>query len=98
MATDQRILLFDIDGTLVSTGGAGAVAWRRAFEELHGIPADIGKFTDAGMTDPDVGAKTFAAVMDREPTPHELAQLVQRRLEHLPQAVAESKGYKGLPG
>jgi len=55
MADHPRILLFDIDGTLVATGGAGAVAWRQAFEELHGIPADIGKFTDAGMTDPDVG-------------------------------------------
>ena len=94
----HRILLFDIDGTLVSTGGAGAVAWRRAFEELHGIPADIGKFTDAGMTDPDVGAKTFEAVLHRAPTPHELAELVQRRLEHLPEAVAESTGYKVLPG
>jgi phosphoglycolate phosphatase len=93
-----RILLFDIDGTLVSTGGAGAVAWKRAFDELYGIPADIGEFTDAGMTDPDVGAKTFAAVMHREPTPHELAQVVQRRLEHLPEAVAESKGYRVLPG
>src|SRR5215217_402324 len=98
MAATPRILLFDIDGTLVSTGGAGAVAWRRAFEELHGIPADIGKFTDAGMTDPDVGAKTFEAVMHREPTHHELALLVQRRLEHLPEAVAESEGYKVLPG
>ena len=98
MATDYRILLFDIDGTLVSTGGAGAVAWRRAFEELHGIPADIGQFTDAGMTDPDVGAKTFAAVIGREPTPHELALLVQRRLEHLPEAVAESEKYRVLPG
>jgi phosphoglycolate phosphatase len=93
-----RILLFDIDGTLVSTGGAGAVAWKRAFEELHGIPADIGKYTDAGMTDPDVGAKTFEAVLQREPTTHELAELVQRRLEHLPEAVAESTGYKVLPG
>ena len=93
-----RILLFDIDGTLVSTGGAGAVAWRRAFEDLHGIPADIGKFTDAGMTDPDVGARTFEAVLGRKPSPHELAQVVQRRLEHLPEAVAESKGYKVLPG
>jgi phosphoglycolate phosphatase len=98
MATDYRILLFDIDGTLVSTGGAGAVAWRRAFEELHGIPADIGQFTDAGMTDPDVGAKTFAAVIGREPTPHELALLVQRRLEHLPEAIAESEKYRVLPG
>jgi phosphoglycolate phosphatase-like HAD superfamily hydrolase len=93
-----RILLFDIDGTLVSTGGAGAVAWKRAFEELYGIPADIGQYTDAGMTDPDVGAKTFEAVMGREPTPHELAQLVQRRLEHLPEAIAESEGYRVLPG
>ena len=93
-----RILLFDIDGTLVSTGGAGAAAWKRAFEELHGIAADIGEFTDAGMTDPDVGARTFEAVLRREPTPHELAQLLQRRLEHLPEAVAESGGYRVLPG
>jgi phosphoglycolate phosphatase len=98
MADSSRIILFDIDGTLVSTGGAGAVAWRRAFEELHGIPADIGKFTDAGMTDPDVGAKTFEAVLHREPTPRELAELVQRRLERLPEAIAESEGYRVLPG
>src|SRR5215218_627043 len=98
MATSNRILLFDIDGTLVTTGGAGAVAWRRAFEDLHGIPADIGQFTDAGMPDPDVGAQTFKAVLHREPTPVELAQLIQRRLEHLPEAVAESAGYKVLPG
>jgi phosphoglycolate phosphatase len=93
-----RILLFDIDGTLVSTGGAGAVAWKQAFLELYDIPADIGQFTDAGMTDPDVGARTFEAVLGRTPTPHELAALIQRRLEHLPEAVAESTGYKVLPG
>jgi phosphoglycolate phosphatase-like HAD superfamily hydrolase len=98
MASTYRILLFDIDGTLVSTGGAGAVAWRRAFDDLHGVPADIGRFTDAGMTDPDVGARTFEAVLGRKPSAHELAQLIQRRLEHLPEAVAESKGYKVLPG
>ena len=98
MTDSPRILLFDIDGTLVSTGGAGAVAWKRAFEDLYGIPADIGEFTDAGMTDPDVGAKTFEAVLHRKPTPRELAQIVQRRLEHLPEAVAESEGYRVLPG
>jgi phosphoglycolate phosphatase len=98
IASSPRILLFDIDGTLVSTGGAGAVAWRQAFEELHGIPADIGKFTDAGMTDPEVGALTFEAVLGRKPSPHELAVLLQRRLEHLPQAVAQSAGYVVLPG
>ncbi len=74
------------------------MAWKQAFQELHGIPADINEFTDAGMTDPDVGAKTFEAVLHRKPTPHELAELIQRRLEHLPEAVAASEGYKVLPG
>lgn len=95
---NHRILLFDIDGTLISSGGAGAVAWKRAFQELHGIPADIGQFTDAGMTDPDVGAETFKAVLGRDPSATELAQLVQRRLEYLPEAVAESTKYRVLPG
>jgi len=94
----DRVVLFDIDGTLVSTGGAGAAAWKRAFQELHGIPADIGEFTDAGMTDPDVGAKTFEAVTHRPPTRREVTQLLQRRLEHMPEAVAESEGYRVLPG
>ena len=37
-------------------------------------------------------------MIGREPTPIELAQIVQRRLEHLPEAVAASTGYKVLPG
>jgi phosphoglycolate phosphatase len=36
--------------------------------------------------------------MQREPTPRELAQLIQRRLEHLPEAIAASEGYRVLPG
>jgi phosphoglycolate phosphatase len=36
--------------------------------------------------------------MHREATARELAQLVQRRLEHLPEAVAQSEGYRVLPG
>jgi phosphoglycolate phosphatase len=91
-------VLFDIDGTLISSGGAGAESWRRAFEELYGIPADIGKFTDAGMTDPEVGRLTFLNVIGREPTPEEMAKLMAKRLEALPEAVAESEGYRVLPG
>jgi phosphoglycolate phosphatase len=91
-------VLFDIDGTLITTGGAGAVAWRRAFEDLYGLPADIGAFTDNGMTDPEVGWRTFAAVFGREPAPLELTRVLAKRLEHLPAAVAESPGYRVLPG
>ena len=91
-------ILFDIDGTLIDSGGAGATSWRRAFEELYGIPADIGRFTDAGMTDPEVGRKTFAAVLDRKPERKEFTRLMERRLHYLRETVDESKGYRVLDG
>jgi phosphoglycolate phosphatase-like HAD superfamily hydrolase len=95
---DRIAVLFDIDGTLINSGGAGATSWRLAFDELYGIPADIGKFTDVGMTDPEVGRKTFEAVMHREPERHEFTRLLERRLHYLHQAVEESEGYEVLPG
>ena len=98
MFEDRIAVLFDIDGTLIDTGGAGAASWRLAFEELYGIQADIGKFTDAGMTDPDVGRMTFEAVLDRKPERKEFARLLERRLHYLQQTVAESPGYRILPG
>ncbi|MGH2858091.1 MAG: HAD hydrolase-like protein, partial [Solirubrobacteraceae bacterium] len=91
-------VLFDIDRTLIDTGGAGAASWRLAFDELYGIPADIGQFTDAGMTDPDVGRKTFVAVLGREPSRRDFAHLLERRLFSLPQTVAEPERYRVLPG
>ena len=99
MSDTKRIaVLFDIDGTLLTTGGAGAASWRLAFDELYGIPADIGKFTDAGMTDPDVGRKTFEAVLNRKPERKEFTRLLERRLSYLHKTVAESKRYRVLPG
>ena len=91
-------VLFDIDGTLITTGGAGGVAWRLAFDELYGIPAEIGAFTDAGMTDPEVGKLTFVNVLGREPSAEELDDLMAKRLEYLPAAVADSAGYRVLAG
>jgi phosphoglycolate phosphatase-like HAD superfamily hydrolase len=91
-------VLFDIDGTLISTGGAGAASWRLAFDELYGIPADIDEFTDTGMTDPAVGRKTFEAVMARAPERKEFTRLLERRLHYLHQTVEESKGYRVLAG
>jgi phosphoglycolate phosphatase len=91
-------ILFDIDGTLISTAGAGAASWRWAFDELYGIPAEIGAFTDSGMTDPEVGRLTFENVIGRQPTEREFAVLMAKRLAYLPQAVAESSGYRVLDG
>jgi phosphoglycolate phosphatase len=98
MASERIAILFDIDGTLLVTGGAGAASWRLAFDELYGIPADIGKFTDAGMTDPDVGRKTFEAVLNRKPERKEFTRLLERRLHYLHTTVAESEHYRVLPG
>ena len=55
----SAIVLFDIDGTLIDTGGAGARSWSSAFELLYGLKADIGEYTSAGETDPIVARKTF---------------------------------------
>jgi phosphoglycolate phosphatase len=95
---DARAVLFDIDGTLLVTGGAGGVAWRRAFEELHGIDADVAERTDAGMTDPEIAAIIFRDVIGREGGPAERARVIAAYLRHLPDAVAESDGYTLMPG
>ena len=91
-------VLFDIDGTLISTGGAGARSWRHAFDELYGIPADIGQFTDAGMTDPMVARLTFKAAIGHDPSPTELATVMAAYLDRLPYEVAHSDKYRVLDG
>jgi phosphoglycolate phosphatase len=98
MPEDRVAILFDIDGTLLITGGAGADSWREAFNELYGVPADIGQFTDAGMTDPAVGRKTFEAVLHREPERREFTRLLERRLHYLHHTVADSPDYRVLAG
>jgi phosphoglycolate phosphatase-like HAD superfamily hydrolase len=44
------ILLFDVDGTLVSSGGVGRLAIEKTFERRHGR-RDVVSFSFAGMTD-----------------------------------------------
>ena len=47
----KRLLLFDIDGTLINSGGAGIEALKRALKERFGIEDDLGDIEIAGMTD-----------------------------------------------
>jgi phosphoglycolate phosphatase-like HAD superfamily hydrolase len=98
LAAKRITILFDIDGTLINSGGAGAASWRLAFDELYGIPADIGEFTDAGMTDPDVGRKTFEAVMHRAPERAEFTKLMERRLHYMYETVEDSTTYRRPAG
>lgn len=93
-----RAVLFDIDGTLLVTGGAGAVAWQRAFRELHGIDANIEEHTHAGMTDPEIAEIVFREVIGRDGTDAERAEAIGGYLSHLADAVSESDGYRVMPG
>ena len=97
-AANIRAVLFDIDGTLLVTGGAGGVAWQRAFDELYGVEANIAEHTDAGMTDPEIARIVFEEVVGHEGAAEERAKAIGCYLKHLPDAVAESPGYRVMPG
>ena len=96
--TKPVVVLFDVDETLVHTGGSGARSWNAAFEEVYGVPADIGKHTSAGETDPEVAGETFVAVMGRRPNDDELDRLYGRYLLHLAEDIEVAEGYRVLPG
>jgi len=97
-ATAISTALFDIDGTLLVTGGAGAVAWQHAFRELYEVDANIGEHTHAGMTDPEIAAIVFREVIGRDGSEEERAAAIAAYLGHLEAAVNESSGYRVMPG
>ncbi len=98
MAERTQAILFDIDGTLIESGGSSDRAWHRAFEELHGVDVQISKVTGKGVPDPAVGRQAFEVVIGREPEDDEMARLMARRLKYLPEEVNASDGYRVMPG
>ncbi len=97
MITKPIVVLFDVDETLVHTGGAGARGWNAAFEKVYGVPADIGQHTSAGETDPQVARETFRGVLGREPVGDELDPLYAQYLLHLSDDIGSAQ-YRMLPG
>lgn len=61
------VLLFDIDGTLVTTGGAGRRAIERAFGEIYGEPHACDDVAFDGMTDRAITRAGLTAI-SVEPT------------------------------
>lgn len=55
----RRLVLFDIDGTLILTGGAGSRAMGRAFSELFGVEDAFTGIPMAGRTDAVILADAF---------------------------------------
>jgi phosphoglycolate phosphatase len=92
------VVLFDIDETLIHSGGAGTRSWSAAFQAIYGLPADIGQHSGAGETDPQVARATFKAVIGHEPSDDELSHIYARYLDHLADDILTSPEYKVLPG
>ena len=96
--TRPAVVLFDVDETLVHTGGSGARSWKVAFEKLYGIAADIGEHSTSGETDPQIAKATALAVLGRVPGDDELARLYAEYLLHLSEDILISPEYRVLPG
>ncbi len=96
----RRLVLFDIDGTLLLSASAGRDAIRAAFAAEFD---DLG-FFDAvrfdGKTDPQIVAELYASAgHPARATPERTRELLDRYLQHLEQEVARAPGrVRALPG
>lgn len=57
----SRVLLFDIDGTLIRSGGIGSLSLNRALKDLYGWEKALGGMQLDGMTDPLILEAVFEA-------------------------------------
>ena len=78
----RKLVLFDIDGTLVLTGGAGLRAMNAALEEVLGRSEGLNGIPVAGRTDWAILAEAVS-VLDRELDTPLLEQLRDRYLANL---------------
>jgi phosphoglycolate phosphatase-like HAD superfamily hydrolase len=94
----RKILLFDLDWTLVYTGGAGIRALEHAFERLYAIPQAMQTIKPDGKTDPAICREMIQTLLKRDPKPAEIDVLCQGYLERLAFEITSSEGYRILPG
>jgi len=97
-----KLVLFDIDGTVLDVGGSGRWAMTRAFETVFGIAgADI--YTKSvrfdGMTDPSIRREIArnASVSERD-LDMKSADLERSFLVHLEKRLSENTNKRVLPG
>ncbi len=92
----MKVVLFDIDGTLVSAGASGRRAIERAFADLHGHTG-VFDFSFGGMTDRGIIRGGFdAAAMPCTLT--DIEAVIERYLEVLVEEVANETQYRIMPG
>lgn len=92
----MHICLFDIDGTLIASAGAGKAALEAALAAAFGIPRVTDKLELSGRTDRAIIRDLFRLhVIDDTPENHR--RLVDAYLHHLPACLTASAG-RVLPG
>src|SRR5437868_6348044 len=91
----MHICLFDIDGTLLNSGGAGKAAIETALEEDFGVALRT-QVTYSGRTDRAIG-RDLLRFHDVEETPDNWRRLVTGYLARLPAFLTKHRGTV-LPG
>ena len=97
----MKILLFDLDGTLVKAGGAGRKALDAAVRALYGVRGSAFKVDLAGKTDLRCFAEVVEHAVGRKPTRAEIRVLCREYLRRLPgfvRAAVRDKTYALTPG
>lgn len=91
----MHVCLFDIDGTLIASGGAGKVALEAALNEEFGITRVIDKLQLSGRTDRAIVADLFRLhVIDDTPENHERLRIAY--LRHLPRYLHAGRVLPGI--
>jgi phosphoglycolate phosphatase len=94
----KKLLLFDIDGTLLLTGGAGKIAFEEAFEEIFEIPNAWGNLDPHGKTDPAIFDEVAKRELGRPLSPGEFDFLMDRYEEIFEEQIQESPRFELMPG
>lgn len=94
----KKLLLFDLDWTLIYTGGAGVRALDHAFEKHFGISKAMKLVTPDGKTDPAIVREMIRVHLQRDPQNGEIEALCRAYVERLEVEVATAEGYRILPG
>jgi phosphoglycolate phosphatase len=97
--TRPTVYLFDIDGTLISTGGAGRRAMEGAFRDVHGAPGPAAvEFSFAGMTDRAIVRTGLAGLEHHAPDAAAIDRVLDRYLVRIAEEVASTATYQIHPG
>ncbi len=95
----MRLVLFDIDGTLLLTHGAGMRALNRAFEVNHVLPDAVKAVHPDGKTDPQIVREIMKICgRDSECTSEMFASFFTSYLSFLKQEMAVCTQLRIMPG